>query len=149
VGIRPVADFEILNYQIMIDLNTSTEATITDETAIGFIPCYAQFYRYEWQEYAECDHDGDYCAPSFPNPKLELRTYDLIKETEKGYWIGYKNFSSWKKWIPKTSKRRFAYPTKQEAMKNFITRTKRRIKILKWQIDCCNIALGFAERTVF
>jgi len=39
-GIRPVADFETLNYQIMTDLNTSTEATITDETAIGFIPCY-------------------------------------------------------------------------------------------------------------
>ena len=34
MGIRPVADFETLNYQIMTDLNTSTEATITDETAI-------------------------------------------------------------------------------------------------------------------
>jgi hypothetical protein len=41
MGIRQVADFETLNYQIMTDLNTSTEATITDETAIGFIPCYA------------------------------------------------------------------------------------------------------------
>jgi site-specific DNA-methyltransferase (adenine-specific) len=40
MGIRPVADFETLNYQIMTDLNTSTEVTITDETAIGFIPCY-------------------------------------------------------------------------------------------------------------
>jgi site-specific DNA-methyltransferase (adenine-specific) len=29
-----------LNYQIMSDLNTGTKATITDETAIGFIPCY-------------------------------------------------------------------------------------------------------------
>jgi site-specific DNA-methyltransferase (adenine-specific) len=40
VGIRPVADFETQKYQIMNDLNTSTEAQITDETAIGFIPCY-------------------------------------------------------------------------------------------------------------
>lgn len=40
VSIRPVADFETLNYQIMTNLNTSTEATITDEPAIGFIPCY-------------------------------------------------------------------------------------------------------------
>ena len=40
MGIRPVADFETLNYQIMTNLNTSTEATITTETAIGFIPCY-------------------------------------------------------------------------------------------------------------
>ena len=49
-GIVNPADFETLNYQIMTDLNTSTEATITDETAIGFMPCYAQFFRYEWQE---------------------------------------------------------------------------------------------------
>lgn len=42
VGIRPVADFETLNYQIMTDLKTSTEAQNTTETAIGFIPCYAQ-----------------------------------------------------------------------------------------------------------
>ena len=40
MGIKPVADFETLNYQIMTNLNTSTEATITHETAIGFIPCY-------------------------------------------------------------------------------------------------------------
>lgn len=40
MGIRPVADFETLNYQIMTDLNTSTEAPNTTETAIGFIPCY-------------------------------------------------------------------------------------------------------------
>ncbi|HNB57991.1 MAG TPA: hypothetical protein PKV06_13545, partial [bacterium] len=40
MGIKPVADFETLNYQIMTDLNTSTEAPNTTETAIGFIPCY-------------------------------------------------------------------------------------------------------------
>jgi len=40
MGIRPVADFETQNYQIMTNLNTSTEAPITDEAAIGFIPCY-------------------------------------------------------------------------------------------------------------
>ena len=40
MGIRPVADFETQIYQIMNNLNTSTEARITDETAIGFIPCY-------------------------------------------------------------------------------------------------------------
>jgi len=40
LGIKPVADFETQNYQIMTDLNTSTEAPNTTETAIGFIPCY-------------------------------------------------------------------------------------------------------------
>jgi site-specific DNA-methyltransferase (adenine-specific) len=40
LGIRPVADFETLNYQIMNELNTNIEAQNTTETAIGFIPCY-------------------------------------------------------------------------------------------------------------
>ena len=49
MGIRPVADFETQNYQIMNDLNTSTEARITDETAIGFIPCYRLPFLYLYQ----------------------------------------------------------------------------------------------------
>lgn len=39
---------ETQNYQIMTDLNTSTEATITDETAIGFIPGYAQVFSHRF-----------------------------------------------------------------------------------------------------
>ena len=103
-----------------------------------------KFYRYEWREYSVLDYDGEYVSSVFPNPKLELTTYDLLKETEKGYWIGNKGFS-FKKWIPKKSKRRYAYPTKQEAMDNFITRTERRIKILQRTLDCCKIAISLAE----
>ncbi len=103
-----------------------------------------QFFRYEWQEYATTDRNGELCAQSFSNPKLELRIYCLIRETPKGYWIGYsKDPSSWKKWIPKTSS--FAYPTKDAAMKNFTERTTRRVKILRRQVECCNIALKLAE----
>ena len=48
-----------------------------------------KFYRYEIVEYAEHDIDGELVSPLIPNPKLELREYDLFKETPKGYWIGY------------------------------------------------------------
>ena len=109
--------------------------------------CNVQFYRYECQEYASHDYNGELIASPHPNPKLELRTYDLLKETEKGYWIGYQGFSL-KKWIPKKSKRRYAYPTKEEALTNFITRTKRRVNILQRQIECCQISISLAERTV-
>lgn len=108
-----------------------------------------QFFRYDWLEYAEIDIDGEFCSPSFPNPKLNLTTYDLLKETEKGYWIGYKDLQCFKKWIPKKSKKRYAYPTKEEAITNFISRTKKRIKILEWQLECCKITLNYAENTKF
>ena len=131
----------------MTNDNKQQKLSDSTDTAIAYSTCYAQFFRYEWQEYASHDYDGELIAPLYPNPKLELRTYDLLKETEKGYWIGYKGFP-FKKWIPKKSKRRYAYPTKEEALKNFITRTKRRVNILQRQIECCKISISLAERTV-
>jgi hypothetical protein len=102
------------------------------------------FYRYESVEYAVLDYDGDYVSSPIPNPKLELRTYELKKETNKGYWIGFNGFSSYKKWIPKISKKRYAYPTKEEAIINYIKRTEKRIKILQRQIYCSEITLRYA-----
>ena len=136
-----------INFQNMTKDNKHQKLSDSTDTAIAYSTCYAQFFRYEWQEYASHDYDGELIAPLYPNPKLELRTYDLLKETEKGYWIGYKGFP-FKKWIPKKSKRRYAYPTKEEALKNFITRTKRRVNILQRQIECCKISISLAERTV-
>src|ERR1035437_7462808 len=47
-----------------------------------------KFYRYETVQYAVIGDDGEYTDSHLPNPKLELRTYDLLRETPKGYWIG-------------------------------------------------------------
>jgi hypothetical protein len=108
-----------------------------------------KFYRYEIVEYAVKDYDGEYTNPVFPNPCLELRTYDLHKETPKGYWIGYGNLYSghyhWKKWVSKTSRKRFAYPTEEEALTNFIKRTEKRMKILDWQLQVCRISINLAK----
>ena len=99
------------------------------------------FYRYEAIQYASTDECGEYCTPRFTNPTIELKTYVLKKETEKGYWIGYDISSSYIKWIPKKSKSRYAYPTKEEALTNYIKRTEKRVKILKNQMEFCQIAL--------
>ena len=76
------------------------------------------FYRYEAIQYASLGIDGEYESPKIPNPKVELRTYNLYKETPKGYWIGYGNLVDAKlrgqaHWVSKTAKKRFAYPTKK------------------------------------
>jgi len=108
-----------------------------------------KFYRYEIVEYAQKDYDGEYTNPTFPNPCLELRTYQLLRETPKGYWIGYGSFGfdgyNWKKWVSKTSKKRFAYPTTEEALTNFIKRTEKRINILDWQLQVCKISINLAK----
>lgn len=54
--------------------------------------------------------------------------FEVIKETPKGYWI------EGKCWISKTSKKRYAHPTKEEAWKSFKARKARQIKILKTRL---------------
>lgn len=108
-----------------------------------------KFYRYEAVEYASIDYDGDYVMSSIPNPRVVLREYNMHRETPKGYWIGYgeaRRLSSKGWWVSKTAKKRRAYPTKEEALNNFIKRTERRIKILSRQLDFCNFALRDAKR---
>lgn len=106
------------------------------------------FYRYEAIQYASLDTFGEYETPKLPNPSLVLHTYKALKETPKGYWINYgilnKNTDRGK-WVSKTAKKRFAYPTKEDALNNFITRTKKRIKILKYQTTSCIISVSKAE----
>lgn len=104
-----------------------------------------EFYRYEAVEYAEQDYDGEYTTPTIPNPKLELRTFVVKRETPKGYWVGYERYDTFKKFVRKDSKKKFAYLTKEEALNNFILRTKRRIQILKYQLSSCESALSRAE----
>jgi len=48
-------------------------------------------------------------------------------------------------WISKNSKKRYAYPTKKEALENFIKRNERRIEILKYQAWSCEIAVYEAK----
>lgn len=92
-----------------------------------------KFYRYEAVQYT-----------SYRTIKLIELT--LYKETPKGYWIGYGEpeegtIASEHIWVSKTAKKRFAYPTKEEAKVNFVKRNQRRLKILKAQIENCKYDL--------
>lgn len=84
-----------------------------------------KFYRYDTTYYA----DG---------PELRLSEFNLYSETPKGYWIGWghpEGLHSDKRWVSKTGKKRYAYPTKAEALHSFIYRKKREIKILKARLE--------------
>lgn len=77
----------------------------------------------------------------------------MIKETPKGYWI-YEHqplhddemdifnneeefafgYQPSKKWVSKTGKKRYAYPTKPEALVNFIKRKQSALEHLEQQL---------------
>jgi len=67
--------------------------------------------------------------------KIILNRYESIRETTCGYWIDDE------RWVSKTSRKRFAYPTKHEAMINFKHRKQRQIKLLKANLSRAEAAL--------
>jgi len=75
--------------------------------------------------------------------KLNLWEYEIITETPKGYWV-----QEWgvKHWVSKTGKKRYAYPTPEEALVNFIARTKHCIKILNARRKTAEDHLFVAEK---
>ena len=68
-------------------------------------------------------------------------SYRVLKETPCGYWIDIFK----KKWVSKVAKKRYAYPTRFEAMTNFKARKKRQIQILSAQLDNAKAALYYFD----
>ena len=101
------------------------------------------FYRYETEV---CHH------PYF-HIEINLRTFKMIKETPKGYWIAHHwdvegMDSKLKRWVSKDSRKRFAYPDKKLAMMNYIRRTEKYISILKTKLEDARSGLKLAMEKV-
>lgn len=94
-----------------------------------------KFYRYELRDFSY----------EIINIRLVLIEFDCYRETPKGYWIWRPALYSKKVWIRKKSKKRYAYPTKEEALSNLVARTKRRISILEYQMKLSKLGLELAE----
>lgn len=106
-----------------------------------------EFYRYrlyatdKWGQ----EHTGEYERTGRRNVKLIEDIYSLVKETPKGYWINNEIFCKKSRWVSWTTRKRFAYPTKEEALKSFIRRQEERIRILTYQIKDSRVGLFNAQ----
>lgn len=96
-----------------------------------------QFYRYE--EMMEED--------SLSPPKLHCYQYSVEKETRCGYWImpqvGFHGIK--RRWVSKEARKRYAYPSKNEALKGLIARKRRQKVICEYQIDLAIATIAVAE----
>ena len=105
-----------------------------------------RFYRYETYSFSTF---GENKLLEIHSAKLKLIEFSLVKQTPKGYWIGeyYNSTIPYyaTKWISKTSKKRYAYPTKEEALNNYIKRTEIRIEILSGQLSSSKVGLNLAK----
>ncbi|GAF74252.1 unnamed protein product [marine sediment metagenome] len=92
-----------------------------------------KFYRYEDVNYFE------------GLVRIHKRVLHLVRETPKGYWISanpnYKEntysklYRYRKRWISKTSRKRYAYPTQEEAMVSFVARKRRQVGIYQERLE--------------
>jgi len=80
----------------------------------------AKLYRYEAQRVSI--HVGDdYYETS--SARLTCREYGIVSETPCGYWITFA-FGGKDKWVSSSSVKRFAHPTKEEALTAYEYRKK-------------------------
>lgn len=71
-----------------------------------------KLYRYESKRWSVCvDSEMEIFTSRL---ELCLKSYNIVSETPCGYWITFCSGTK-DKWVSKTSRKRFAYPSKEEA----------------------------------
>ena len=104
------------------------------------------FYRYEEVRYSRGVDQYDNPLPGC-NLKVHLREYKIISITPKGVWIQlWGLWSDEKKFILLSARKRFACPTKKEAVESFKARKNRQIQILNGQLKQAKEALSIIEK---
>lgn len=93
-------------------------------------------YRYEGEV--------EYSFSIFRSYKIVLKEYQIIKKTPKGYWIRQNQY--FKKWVNNDCARRFAYPTKNDALFHFKKRKEKHLKILSSQLEMVNQLLNQIDK---
>ena len=87
--------------------------------------------------------------------KLDLMTFEVVKRTPCGYWIGEVKYffedpvvkpnHKTHRWVSKNTHKCYAYATVKDALASFIARKKRQIKILENQLERAKTALALGE----
>lgn len=105
-------------------------------------------YRYEDHVYSGVSHDpggGEHYYLIGPN--IELRTFDVVKITPKGFWII--PVGEWmggsRKWVRTSSRKKYAHLSMEDALSGFLHRKRKQIRILEKQIERAKLAYGKAN----
>lgn len=75
---------------------------------------------------------------------ITLTWYSIIKETPKGHWIEI-NWPGNKKWVSKTSKKRYAHPTEKEAIYSLMRRKRIQIELLTSQLKSAELVKAHCD----
>lgn len=102
-------------------------------------------FRYEEIACSRGTNEYDDPLPGY-DLVLHLHKFKKLKRTPKGVWISlYSDLFENKKFVLLAARKRYACPTKKEALISFIARKRRQIEIIKYQLEKAERALKLAE----
>lgn len=104
-------------------------------------------YRFEAMHY---ESDGMMSPGLLDKFKSELilEKHPISAETPKGYWISLYCGNHKDRWVSKTAKKRFAYPTVKEAFDSYLARKLSYVKHARRQLARAEADLHLAYRGV-
>lgn len=77
---------------------------------------------------------------------IKERKFEVLKETLCGYWIEkWPGARKHKRWVSSTAKKRYAYPTRKEAMINFKARKYRQKQLVEGQLKRVKDAIHYVD----
>jgi hypothetical protein len=101
-----------------------------------------RWYRYEIVRYSNGVDEYDNPLPGY-SVAVEVRDFMVSRHTPKGVWI--KTWAENERFVLKDARKRYACPTKEEALDSFIARQRRRISILETQAKDSKTGMRIAE----
>lgn len=103
-------------------------------------------YRVESFITADFSDDDDFLSSlRSRHHSLQLKAFQVVRETPKGKWISVYHKE---RWVSNTSNKRFAHPTIEGAYKEFVRRKKIQRKILDIQLSDCITVCQLAEDAI-
>lgn len=99
------------------------------------------WYRYDGTTYASLDEFDDVCEG---RTVITLDKIPVLKHTPKGVWLEM-SFDE-KRFVLRDARKRYACPTKREALESLVARKRRQISILETQTRRAKLVLALAER---
>jgi hypothetical protein len=111
------------------------------------------WYRYVDVAYAAPTDEFGESRHSRGSIEIQLREYSVIRHTAKGVWLDMSLGGGWsivgqpdQRFVLNDARRRFACPTREEALASFVARKRAQIRIYRARVFRAECALRSAER---
>lgn len=98
------------------------------------------WYRMNDCRYSVADEWGDH---AYTQMRVEMREYPVLRHTPKGVWLD--DYSERGRFVLRDARRRWACPTREDAVESFLARKRRQAGILNARLEMVRSAIAHAE----